>query len=366
MTRILSLIASVLVLASTAAAQSNIRNARIESRPAADLAGTVRSLSAEAGPMWIGYAVPAQDPHWNACCYDSDRGGNGCCGRCLLDEGRSGETRGGGVAGGSSVARGPIALEGASQAIVLYRVENREVERIRAYSESCELDAGGLTVYWLTGVSTSASIDFLLQRASRPLDEGDRRDRVADGAMHAMAAHRDPAADRALATLMAPDKPTATRKQAAFWAANARGRTGFELVRKALLDTTNVEALRKHLTFAVSLSREADAVDTLTSVARSDASPTVRGEAIFWLAQKAGQKAARTITDAIEHDPETKVKERAVFALSQLPKDEGVPKLIDVARRNRNPAVRKQAMFWLGQSRDPRALEFFQEVLARP
>ena len=43
-----------------------------------------------------------------------------------------------------------------------------------------------------------------------------------------------------------------------------------------------------------------------------------------------------------------------------------VPKLIEVARSNKNPAVRKQAMFWLGQSRDPRALEFFQEVLARP
>ena len=55
-----------------------------------------------------------------------------------------------------------------------------------------------------------------------------------------------------------------------------------------------------------------------------------------------------------------------MFALSQLPKDEGVPKLIDVARTNRNPAVRRQAMFWLGQSRDPRALEFFEEVLARP
>jgi hypothetical protein len=37
--------------------------------------------------------------------------------------------------------------------------------------------------------------------------------------------------------------------------------------------------------------------------------------------------------------------------------------LIQVARTNANPAVRKQAMFWLGQSRDPRALEFFREIL---
>jgi len=37
--------------------------------------------------------------------------------------------------------------------------------------------------------------------------------------------------------------------------------------------------------------------------------------------------------------------------------------LIQVARNNRNPAVRKQAMFWLGQSSDPRALAFFEELL---
>ncbi len=37
--------------------------------------------------------------------------------------------------------------------------------------------------------------------------------------------------------------------------------------------------------------------------------------------------------------------------------------LIDVARTNTNPAVRKQAMFWLAQSGDPRAVEFFAEIL---
>ena len=56
---------------------------------------------------------------------------------------------------------------------------------------------------------------------------------------------------------------------------------------------------------------------------------------------------------------------QAVFALSQMPKDEGVPKMIEVARTNRNAEVRKQAMFWLGQSGDPRALEFFEDILRR-
>lgn len=368
MTRIVSLLVlSLVVLASTASAQSNIRNGRIESRPGADLAGAFQALSNAAGPFWIGYAVPAQDPEWNACCHRSGRDGASCCGRCLLDEGRSSPGRAGAASGPSGAApSGPIHLEAANQAVVLYRIENREVQRIRSYSESCEIDAVGATVYWLTGVDTAASIDLLLRWAARSAPDGDRHDRVGDGAMLAMVAHRDAAADGALAALMAPDKPVATRQQAAFWAANARGRAGFELVRKALLDVSNVEILRKHLVFAVSQSRDAEAVDTLTGVARRDVNAVVRGEAIFWLAQKAGRKATSAITDAIERDPDTKVKERAVFALSQLPRDEGVPKLIDVARTNRNPAVQKQAIFWLGQSRDSRALDFFVELLARP
>jgi hypothetical protein len=359
MTRIASLVLGLLLLGATASAQQNIVNARVETRSGASLAAAFAALPAAADPFWVGYAVPAQDPESTACCY-SGRDGDACCGRCLLDESRT---------GGPSIRTGgtrrPIALEGPSQVTVLYRVANREVERIRTYSASCEIDAGGRTLYWLTDVPTEPSIELLLRYAGRSEGDGEGRGHLMDGAMLAIAAHRDAAADRALAALMAKDKPERVRSKAAFWAANQRGRSGFELVRTALLDASDSEAFRKRAVFAVTQSREPEALDTLMRVAKSDGSPEVRGEAIFWLGQKAGRKAAAAITDAIANDPETKVKERAVFALGQLPKDDGVPKLIEVARTNRNPAVRKQAIFWLGQTKDPRALEYFSAILAR-
>ncbi|HEY2942988.1 MAG TPA: HEAT repeat domain-containing protein [Vicinamibacteria bacterium] len=114
---------------------------------------------------------------------------------------------------------------------------------------------------------------------------------------------------------------------------------------------------------ALAFHADASALEALIGLARQDARGHVRGQALFWLAQRAGSKVAGVITRAIEDDPETDVKKRAVFALSQLPHDEGVPLLIDTARKNRNPAVRKQAMFWLGQSNDARALAFFEEIL---
>jgi HEAT repeat protein len=114
---------------------------------------------------------------------------------------------------------------------------------------------------------------------------------------------------------------------------------------------------------AIALHADPAASDRLLTLARRSQDSRVRADALFWVGQRAGEKAVGTITDALDNDPDTEVKKRAVFALSRLPKDEGVPKLIDVARKNRNPEVRRQAMFWLGQSNDPRALAFFEEVL---
>jgi hypothetical protein len=39
--------------------------------------------------------------------------------------------------------------------------------------------------------------------------------------------------------------------------------------------------------------------------------------------------------------------------------------LIQVAKTNRNPVVRKQAIFWLGQSHDPRALDYLEQILSK-
>lgn len=125
------------------------------------------------------------------------------------------------------------------------------------------------------------------------------------------------------------------------------------------------DRLRSGAMAALAMHRDEVAVPALLTLAKQDASARVRGDALFWLAQTAGRKVAAEITAAIDNDPDTEVKKRAVFALSQLPKDEGVPLLITVAKTNRNPVVRKQAMFWLGQSKDPRALQFFEQILAK-
>jgi HEAT repeat protein len=116
---------------------------------------------------------------------------------------------------------------------------------------------------------------------------------------------------------------------------------------------------------ALALHASPAASPVLVDFARNGSTPQLKGRALFWLAQRASQEALPTITEAIDRDPDTEVKKQAVFALSRLPKDEGIPRLIDLARNHRNSEVRRQAFFWLGQSKDPRAVEFFASILLK-
>ena len=89
-----------------------------------------------------------------------------------------------------------------------------------------------------------------------------------------------------------------------------------------------------------------------------------RRQAVFWLGQAAGDKAAQGLDSiATDGSGDIEIRKQAVFALSQRPADEGVPILIRIARSNRHPELRKTALFWLGQSEDPRALTLFEEIL---
>ena len=98
-----------------------------------------------------------------------------------------------------------------------------------------------------------------------------------------------------------------------------------------------------------------------------DVSRHTREQAVFWLAEAAGEAAVKDLTALVGDDTlDRDVREHAVFALSQEPKEVGVPALIQIARTNRDPEVRKKAFFWLGQSNDPRAVALFEEVLTRP
>ena len=92
----------------------------------------------------------------------------------------------------------------------------------------------------------------------------------------------------------------------------------------------------------------------------------VRRSAVFWVGQAAASAATAGLVEVVgDAALDRDVRESAVFALSQRPNDEGVPALLTAARTDKDRKIRKSAIFWLGQSDDPRALAYFEEVLAK-
>jgi HEAT repeats len=298
-----------MMMAPALLAQSpRVSNARVETRNGADLKGAMQAITAaQQLPAWVAYSIPAtRGQNNNSCCWNDGYRG------CALE----GQNR---MAG--TVSTGPVMLEGSSTLIVLYRVENHAVEKMRTVSGDCELDAGGLPFILLTGVKQTDSVDLL---------ESMLTDKKNNQALFAIAMHDE----------------------------------GYTTLKRIALQNSS-DNIRDQAMFGLSIRPEPDAVTTLIEAAKNDKSTKVRGQALFWLAHKAGQRETAAIVGAIDNDPELAVKKKAVFALTQIPKDEGVPKLIEVAKSNRSPEVRKQAMFWLGQSKDPRAIEFFRELLSK-
>jgi hypothetical protein len=254
-------------------------NARVMTRTAgADLQQTFHTiLKDQTDAAWVGYAVPVPG--------NSALRNDGWSERCRLEQ-----TSGAGANAASPA--GPVRLEPAPTVMVLFRVQNHEVQKIRTYSSDCQVDAGGLALIWLEALAPAQSVAWLKTFVA------DITDRTrSESALSAIALHQDPSASEAL----------------------------FDFARNG--------------------------------------ATRIRERALFWIARRAERRAAATISDAIERDPDAEVKKQAVFALSQLPNSEGVPLLINLARTSGNPTVRKQAFFWLGQSKDPRALTFFEEVL---
>lgn len=350
---LLSFLLGLAVAVASAQAQAWQVTGDFTTRPAgASLAADMDAAARGADVIWVGYAVQANGAGRRSCHGTAWESGH-ASGRVWLERDASDVVR------NTDLAEG-VLLDGSPDVGVFVRFEAGAFSRAAAYSLDCEIDAGGRPVVWLTGVKTGQSIAWLASLASG--DDGRRGGH--DGVLAAIAFHADGEADRALERLALSGPTSKVQQSAVFWMGAARGPAGLAGLKRAFTQVSDGK-IREQIVFAVSVSKETGALDLLLQAARNDHQPRVRAAALFWLGQKAGARVAETIEDAVRDDPDTEVKKRAVFALSQMPKDEGVPRLIEIARTNRNPEVRKQAMFWLGQSKDPRALSFFEEILTK-
>ena len=165
-----------------------------------------------------------------------------------------------------------------------------------------------------------------------------------------------------LADIARGSHPLALRKDAIFWIGAFKEADGLRQLR--LLQSRQLEVeLRKQLVFSFYLNGSDEALTQVLALAKKGEHAEIRREAIFWLGQAAAVRSAPALREIIDGDDDRSLKKHAVFALSQLPTEQSFPALMDIARRHADAEIKKTAIFWLGESGDPRALDFFEEIL---
>jgi hypothetical protein len=350
---VVALAASALM---TSAQEPRVTHTQFHSGPVSlGLSATVDRFRHSNGPLWLGYAVPALPrTHHSSCSFGAGSSGveAGCCNELQLED----------TANNLDTSASPAPIVD-----VLLRLDHGEVTKTRAVPMGCTLDAGGVPFEWLTDVQPEDSAAFLgklAQNAAALRDGGAGHGGPVDENLAALSMHATPKATEVLVSLASSESSVYLREKAAFWLGAQRGHEGLLALRQ-LVHSEQDAKLREKLTFDISINADPGATDDLIQLAKSDADSRVRSQALFWLAQKAGKKAIGALNASIENDPNFEVKKKAVFALSQLPREESVPQLVHIADTNSNFAIRKEAIFWLGQTNDPRALAYIEQVLKR-
>jgi hypothetical protein len=330
MTRALCLLAAALPLA---AQPKLLVNANLDTHSAsAGLEAAFKPLlTAQPQPAWVGWAVPAVRSYSN----------NLGCEYVFRDgQGTSGQ--------------GVVHLEPPDHAIIMLRIDQGAVSRIRSVSPDCEIDAGGVPMHWLTDVQPAQSVALLAGMVSE-------REAGVSNAMSAIAFHADASGDQALDRFADAQHPLSIRQRAITLLASERGHHGFEVV-KGLIANDADERIKERAVQALGNCKDPGALDLLLETARRNSNPKLRAQALNALVRRPEPKILDTLKAAID-DPDVTVQRRAISTLNSLPDGDGIPLLIQVIKTTKNADVRKQAMNTLQGSRDPRALAFFEDVL---
>lgn len=326
----------------------------IEKSGSRGLAAEIRLLAASETPVWITWEQPVADPDAQMCCFSSVDAGQKARwrgGRCTLGQ------KGGSNFMGTNDEAPPITRATFS---IFARAEKGSVTEIRMFSEDCAVDAAGATVHRLTGVTTADSIAWLQAYAE---NHEPRSKKDSHQATAAIAMHRAPQAVDALERLVTGAKSDGVRAHAAFWMGHRGGARGRQILRR-VIDEEESHHIVDQAIAGIAQDKDPAATELLLSLAKTHRIAQVRKQSLFWLGQRAGEKATAHLKEAAD-DPDEDVREMAVFAISQLPKERAIPELIQLARTHKSKRVRERAIFWLGQSGDPRALTFIEEILTR-
>lgn len=187
---------------------------------------------------------------------------------------------------------------------------------------------------------------------------------VKRAAVRSLAETKNPRAQARLLEIARSDAHPELRKTA-IRVLGGRGEAAVDDLLK-LFDSEKAPDVRRTVLQSLSEIKSTRVEDKLFEVAKSNEAVDIRRQAIRLLGERVGKRSFDFLSATAQSaDANAEVQVQAVRAIGERRSEESVPLLIKIARTHPNQLVRKQAIRSLSASGDPRAVEYFREVLAK-
>ncbi|MCA1555721.1 MAG: HEAT repeat domain-containing protein, partial [Acidobacteria bacterium] len=241
--------------------------------------------------------------------------------------------------------------------------ENKDGARgflLKVAKTDADKESRRTAVHALGDAGGDGVIDELMSIAANDQDRDVRR-----AVLHALAEIKTPRAQGKILEIARTGSEPDLRRHAIHMLADTEGEAMIEELIK-LYDAEQSNDVRRQILHAFGEMKSQRAEDKLFAVARdgSAGNAELRRHAIHMIGERAGKRSLDLLRETVESSSaETQIQMQAVHAISERPAEESIPLLIKVARTHPNQGVRRRAIHVLGESGDPRALEFFREVL---
>jgi TolA-binding protein len=217
-------------------------------------------------------------------------------------------------------------------------------------------------VFWLSQVSDDRAEVFLVD-----LIKDSKDDELQRRALFSLSQRRSERAQQAVRDYATrADASPDVRQQAVFWIGQRRSEENAKFLRDLFTRTTDGE-LREKILFSLSQMKGfGNEQFVLQQSANTQLSLELRKQALFWAAQS-GAVSTATLGELYGKTSDREMRDQVIFTLSQRGnKDPGaVDKLLEIAKSEPDRELRKRAIFWLGQSKDPRAAQFLQQIIEK-
>jgi HEAT repeat protein len=194
--------------------------------------------------------------------------------------------------------------------------------------------------------------------------QNDANVEVKRAALRSLAETKNPRAQVRLNEIARSD-PNPELRKTAIRVMSDRGEAAVDDLLK-LFDSEQVPEVKRTVLQTLSDIKSTRVEDKLFEVAKGNDVMDVRRQAIRLLGERVSKRSFEFLSETAQStDGNAEVQVQAVRAISERKAEEAVPLLIKIARTHPNQMVRKQAIRSLGESGDPRAVDFFKEVLSK-